>query len=52
MVKKARPLLWWPYVKSLLRQLLRPAAPEIEAASGDPVTFHQRRWINTLMAAG
>jgi uncharacterized protein len=42
----------WPYGKFLLRQLLRTAAPDIEAASGDPVAFHQQRWIDTLMVAG
>jgi uncharacterized protein len=41
----------WPYGKFLLRQLLRTAAPDIEAASGDPVAFHQQRWIDTLMVA-
>ena len=41
----------WPYGKFLLRQLLRSAAPDIEAASRDPVAFHQQRWIDTLMVA-
>jgi hypothetical protein len=35
-----------------LHHLLRTAAPEIEAALGDPVAFHQLSWIDTLMAAG
>ncbi len=41
----------WPYGKFLLRQLLRTAAPDIEAASSDPVAFHQQRWVDSVMAA-
>ncbi|PKP90680.1 MAG: esterase [Alphaproteobacteria bacterium HGW-Alphaproteobacteria-14] len=41
----------WPYGKFLLRQLLRTAAPDIEAASQDPITFHQQRWVDSVMAA-
>lgn len=41
----------WPYGKFLLRQLLRTAGPDIEAASSDPIALHQQRWVDSVIAA-
>lgn len=40
----------WPYGKFLLRQLLRAAGPDIEVSSRDPVTFHQQRWLDSILS--
>ena len=41
----------WAYGKFLLRQLLRSAAPDIAAASGDAVAFHRQGWVDSVMVA-
>ncbi|MBA4008273.1 MAG: esterase [Hyphomonas sp.] len=40
----------WPYGKFLLRQLLRTAAPEIEAACSGSTALHRQRWVDSVMA--